>query len=164
VTILGIDPGLANCGWGLISAGSQSARLLEYGMISTQPSSRLEDRVSFIGKAVRELMKMHHVDQVAIEDIYFVKNKASALSIAKVIGAVYYAAGLEEVKVTTYTPLQIKTTITGIGRADKNQVQQMIKVLLGLQVIPSPDHAADALAAAVCHFTHELGNQRLGQS
>jgi crossover junction endodeoxyribonuclease RuvC len=93
-----------------------------------------------------------------------VKNKASALSIAKVIGAVYLAAGLQDIAVTTYTPLQIKTTITGIGRAEKPQVQQMIKVLLGLEAVPSPDHAADALAAAVCHFTHQLGKQRLGRT
>lgn len=162
--ILGIDPGLANFGWGLISAGEQSARLIEYGLITTDPAFSLEKRVSFIGNQCLELMKTHHVEAVAVEDIYFVKNKASALSIAKVIGAVYLAAGFLGIDVTTYTPLQIKTTITGIGRAEKQQIQQMIKVLLGLEAVPSPDHAADALAAAVCHFTHQLGKQRLGRT
>ncbi|MGM0431569.1 MAG: crossover junction endodeoxyribonuclease RuvC [Spirochaetota bacterium] len=159
--ILGIDPGLAQLGWGLITAGSQQARVMQYGTTVTKAGERLEDRVSQLAAQCSSLIETHHVDQIAIEDIYFVKNKVSALSVAKVIGAVYYCAGLAGIPVVTYSPLQIKTTITGIGRAEKAQVQEMIRILLGMVEIPAPDHAADALAAALCHFTHMIGNARL---
>lgn len=162
ITILGIDPGLANLGWGVISVKSQKMTLQDFGSIRSESCDSIETRVQFLGDACRELLEKYAVDAVSIEDIYFYKNKSSAVSIAKVIGAVYYIAGVYGASVSTYSPLQIKISITGMGRAEKFQVQEMIKILLGLKSIPTPDHAADALAAAVCHYTHMAGNQRLG--
>lgn len=160
--ILGIDPGLANTGWGVVEAVSQHYRPVSFGVIKTEPPADLADRVSCIAKQVGLLAEKFSVDVVAMEEIFFTKNISSAISVAKVIGAIMHELTSRGLKVHVYTPLQIKTAITGIGRADKNQVQQMVKVLLGLESIPKPDHAADALADCICHASFAETTNRLG--
>ncbi len=162
MTILGIDPGLANLGWGVITAKSEHLHMGGYGTIKTDVTHTLEERIQFLASSCRALFQRFPIDELCIEDIYYYKNKSSVISVAKVIGSIYYVAAVQGVPATTYSPLQIKTTITGFGRAEKIQVQEMVKVLLGLSEIPRPDHAADALAIAICHYTQIEGKQRLG--
>ncbi len=160
--VLGIDPGLANIGWGLIDSTNQQFRLIDYGHLTTKAHTPVEERIQHIGKDCSDILASHCVDALSIEDIFYFQNKSSAISVAKAIGAIYYVASLHDVPVFSYSPLQIKTSITGYGRSDKRQVQEMVKILLGLPKIPKPDHAADALATAICHCTQSLAKQRIG--
>ena len=159
--ILGIDPGLAKTGWGIVEAKSQKFKLLAYGVINTEKNLPLEKRIFTIVKIVESLIYKYHPSEVSIEDIFFLKNVSSAIPIAKVIGAIGVAAMNNELSVRTFTPLQIKIALTGVGRAEKHQVQEMVKLLLSLKEIPRPDHAADALAAGICYDNHSISNQRI---
>jgi crossover junction endodeoxyribonuclease RuvC len=159
--ILGIDPGLAKTGWGIVEAKSQKFKLLAYGVINTEKNLPLVERIFTIVKTVEGLIQKYNPSEVSIEDIYFLKNVSSAIPIAKVIGAIGAAAMNSELSVRTFTPLQIKIALTGVGRAEKHQVQEMVKLILSLKDIPRPDHAADALAAGICYYNHSISNQRI---
>lgn len=159
--ILGIDPGLAKTGWGIIEAKSQKFKVLAYGVISTEKKERLESRIYTIVKTVESLILKYEPSEVSIEDIYFYKNVSSAIPIAKVIGAIGVAAMNNNISIRTFTPLQIKIALTGVGRAEKHQVQEMVRLILSLKDIPRPDHAADALAAGICYYNHSISNQRI---
>jgi len=160
--ILGIDPGLANTGWGVVDFDGHRFRPVSYGTINTKPSEKLELRIAAIASRVAELVAQFEAEHLSIEDIFFAKNEVSAIGVAKVIGAVSYAAFQANVAVTMFTPLQIKMAITGTGKAEKHQVQEMCRLLLGLDKIPRPDHAADALAAAVCYGNTSATMGKLG--
>ena len=149
--VLGIDPGIANTGWGIVDFAGQRFQPVCYGVINTDPGDRLERRIAVIAESVSRIARKYDVKQISMEDIFFAKNEVSAIGVAKVIGAVSYAAYGLEIPVTMFTPLQIKIAITGYGKADKKQVQEMCRILLKLDKVPRPDHAADALAAAVCY-------------
>jgi crossover junction endodeoxyribonuclease RuvC len=149
--VLGIDPGIANTGWGIVDFAGQRFQPVCYGVINTDPDDRLEHRIAVIAESVSQIAQKYDVKQISMEDIFFAKNEASAIGVAKVIGAVTYSAYRLGVPVTMFTPLQIKIAITGYGKAEKKQVQEMCRILLKLDKIPRPDHAADALAAAVCY-------------
>ncbi len=159
--ILGIDPGLAKTGWGIIEAKLQKFKLLAYGVILTEKTEPLELRIFTIVKTIEDLILKYKPSDMSIEDIYFLKNVSSAIPIAKVIGALGVAAMNNYLSMRTFTPLQIKIALTGVGRAEKHQVQEMVRLLLSLQEIPRPDHAADALAAGICYYNHSLSNQRI---
>lgn len=148
--ILGIDPGLANTGWGVVDFDGHKFRPVSYGTIKTVPGDKLELRISQIAKQAAEIAQKFEIKHVSMEDIFFAKNEVSAIGVAKVIGAICYAMYQQGIEVSIFTPLQIKMAITGTGRADKKQVQEMCRLFLGLDKIPRPDHAADALSAAVC--------------
>jgi len=150
VRILGIDPGLANTGWGVIDAINQRYRPVSYGTITTKTSQKKEDRIFTIASKVGELAVTHNVEIVSIEDIFFSQNVTSAITVAKVIGAIIQQIQLLNLEIVVFTPLQIKMAVTGFGKADKKQVQEMVKLLLKLDKIPKPDHAADSLAVAIC--------------
>jgi crossover junction endodeoxyribonuclease RuvC len=152
--ILGIDPGLANTGWGVIETIQHKSRPVSFGVITTNKEVDQSLRIISIAEQIAKISKQYEIEYCSIEDIYFTKNISSAISVAKVIGAITHALGEREIPLTLYSPLQIKSTITGYGKADKKQVQDMIKFHLGLVKIPRPDHAADALAAAVCFATY----------
>ncbi len=160
--ILGIDPGLANTGWGVVDFVGQKFRPVCFGVVNTDPKAKLEDRISLIADSLGEIVQKYQANHVSIEDIYFAKNEVSAIGVAKVIGSVAYRMHQLCVPVTMFTPLQIKIAITGYGRAEKKQVQEMCRILLGLDKIPRPDHAADALAAAVCWGNTSTTQGRLG--
>ena len=148
--VLGIDPGIANTGWGIVEFTGQRFQPVCYGVINTSPDDILSRRIAVIAESVGRIIEKYDVKHLSMEDIFFARNEVSAIGVAKVIGAVSYAAYRLDVPVTMFTPLQIKIAITGYGKAEKKQVQEMCRILLKLDKIPRPDHAADALAAAVC--------------
>lgn len=160
--VLGIDPGIANTGWGVVDFVGQKFRPVCYGVVRTEPSERLDIRISSIAASVAEVAAKYGVQHVAMEDIFFAKNEVSGIGVAKVIGAITYAAHLQDIGVSMFTPLQIKMAITGYGNADKKQVQEMVRLLLKLDKVPRPDHAADALSAAVCFCNTSATTGRLG--
>ncbi len=160
--ILGIDPGIANTGWGVVDFDGQKFRPVSFGVINTSTKDRLENRISFIARDVGSIASKYEVEHVSVEDIFFAKNELSAIGVAKVIGAVCYSVYTQGISVSIFTPLQIKKAVTGTGRAEKNQVQEMTRILLGLDKIPRPDHAADALAAALCYGNTSSTLDKLG--
>lgn len=148
---LGIDPGIAIVGYGLIDVEGSSIKLLEYGCITTSSKSPLPKRLSFIMEEMRSIIKEFKPDEMAIEELFFNKNVKTAITVAQARG-VEVLAGVEAgLGVYEYTPLQIKQAIVGYGRAEKIQVQETVKTILNLNDIPRPDDAADAIAVALCH-------------
>lgn len=150
--ILGIDPGLANTGYGLIRYEKKKIELIDYGCVLTYKKDTFSLRIKKIYYKIKELMEKYNLHEVAIEEIFFNKNVRSALTVSKVHGMVAITVALAGLELYEYTPLQIKQATVGNGRAEKHQVQSMVKILLNLSEIPRPDHAADALAAAICHI------------
>ena len=150
--ILGIDPGLANAGYGLIQYEKKKIELIDYGCILTYKKDTFSLRIKKIYYKIKELIEKYNPHEVVIEEIFFSKNVRSALTVSKVHGMVAITVALMGLELYEYTPLQIKQAIVGNGRAEKYQVQSMVKILLNLSEIPQPDHAADALAAAICHI------------
>lgn len=148
--ILGVDPGIAQTGWGVVEASGQRYRSVSFGVITTAAHEGISTRIHAIANEIGELAVKHAVAIVSIEDVYFAKNVSSALVVAKVIGAIIQQVSCQNLPVRLYTPLQIKQAVTGSGAADKHQVQEMVRVLLQLTHVPKSDHAADSLAAAIC--------------
>lgn len=148
--ILGIDPGLANTGWGIVKVENQQTKALHYGLIKTSPRKNLSSRLFHLHQEINRLIKKFKPDRMAVEKVFFGVNAKTALIVGQARGVTLLAAAQNKIKVNEYTPLQIKIAITGYGRADKTQVQKMIKNLLKLKKIPRSDDAADALAAAYC--------------
>lgn len=161
MTVLGIDPGLANTGWGVVEYTGQHYRPVSFGVIKTSTEFELADRIHAIACEVGRLADRFPVEAVAIEDIFFAKNVSSSISVAKVIGSITHEMKARKLDVQYVTPLQVKMAITGIGRADKNQVQQMVAILLKMDKIPRPDHAADALADCITYAVLNSTKNRL---
>ncbi|WP_332446944.1 crossover junction endodeoxyribonuclease RuvC [Sphaerochaeta sp.] len=159
--ILGIDPGYAQTGWGVVESDGQHNRPVSFGVIKTATSQSDSQRIHFIAKAVGELAIEHHVAICGMEDIFFTKNISSAIPVAKVIGACIHQLSLQDIPVRLYSPPTIKTVVTGYGGAEKHQVQEMVRILLGFESIPRPDHAADALAAALCLAVYDFTQIRM---
>jgi crossover junction endodeoxyribonuclease RuvC len=150
MVVLGIDPGTASTGFGLVrSAGSRLQALAE-GVIETRPGVALERRLADIHGRVGDLLDEHRPDAVAVEELYFGANVRSALAVGQARGVILLAAGQRGIPLRSYTPQQVKSAVCGHGRADKAQVAQMVTRLLGLAATPKADHASDALAVAVC--------------
>lgn len=160
--VLGIDPGIANTGWGVVDFVGQKFRPVCYGVINTDPDDTLVHRIAVIAEGVAQIAQKYEVSHISMEDIFFAKNEVSGIGVAKVIGAITYSAYKAGIEVSMFTPLQIKMAITGFGKAEKKQVQEMCRILLKLDKIPRPDHAADALAAAVCFCNTSATTGRLG--
>ncbi|NQU77143.1 crossover junction endodeoxyribonuclease RuvC [Candidatus Falkowbacteria bacterium] len=148
--ILGVDPGLASTGWGIIKKEKSNISLVDYGCISTSPEEPFSSRLKQIHEKLKKIIKNYKPARIALEDLFFAKNAKSALKIGEVRGVIKLTAIQCQVPLIEFTPLQIKQAITGYGRADKNQISQMVKLNLNLKEIPKPDHAADALAIAIC--------------
>jgi crossover junction endodeoxyribonuclease RuvC len=147
--VLGIDPGSANTGFGVAAAVGSKLVRLDHGVITTRAGVALERRLAEIHAGVTELLSRHHVDAVAVEELYFGANARSAFAVGQARGVVLLAAGQAGVPVRSYTPQQVKQAVCGSGRAEKGQVGRMVARLLGLPAVPTPDHAADALAVAI---------------
>jgi crossover junction endodeoxyribonuclease RuvC len=150
--ILGIDPGVATTGYGLIQTGQNGAiRFIDYGCIITKaggnPSARLKD----IYRELMALIRQYKPHEVAIEEIFFYRNAKTAISVGQSRGVVLLAAANSKKRVFQYTPLQVKQMVAGHGLSDKKAIQKTVKKMLGLKEIPKPDDAADALAVAICH-------------
>jgi crossover junction endodeoxyribonuclease RuvC len=148
--VLGVDPGIANTGYGVVASVGSKLQALAFGVIGTAPGLAAESRLAEIHSDVGELIERFEVDAVAVEDLYFGANVVSAMAVGQARGVVLLAAGQRGVPVRAYTPQQVKSAVCGSGRADKTQVAGMAARLLGLGAPPRPDHAADALAVAVC--------------
>ncbi len=159
--ILGVDPGLADTGWGVVGFDGRHYWPVSYGVIKTSPKEDQQKRVYTIAEDLIVLARKHSVSAVAMEDIFFTKNITSAIPVAKVIGAALHAFAQEGIKVSLFSPLEIKMAVTGMGRAEKEQVQEMVRILLKLKDIPKPDHAADALADCICYCTHKSAKDRI---
>ena len=151
VVVIGIDPGAANTGYGVVLARGRTLAALDGGVIETSASEPLERRLARIHAGVSDLISDHEPEAMAIEDLFFGQNARTAFSVGQARGAALLAAGMAGVPCYSYTPQAVKQAVCGSGRAEKDQVQRMTGALLGLPEPPSPDHAADALAVAICH-------------
>ena len=151
-TFLGIDPGLAKTGYGIIQISSGALKHVTHGTISTESSVPTGDRLKEIHTKVRKLIKTYKPDIGGVESLYFAKNITSAIPVAQARGVVLLAFSQEKTEAKEFPPQEIKQAITGNGRAEKQQVQELVKFLLSLDDIPRSDHAADALAVAICCY------------
>ncbi len=151
VVVLGIDPGTAHTGYGVVLAGGRTLAALDGGVIETAAGRPLERRLALIHSQLCELIREHEPEAVAIEELYFGRNVRTAFAVGQARGVVMLAAGQAGLPCFSYTPQQIKQSVCGAGGAEKGQVQRMVGALLALPEPPEPDHAADALAVAVCH-------------
>jgi crossover junction endodeoxyribonuclease RuvC len=151
VKVLGIDPGTANCGYGIVHESGGRLQAIGHGSWSTPAGERLEQRLKTIFEGVAGLIDEHAPDAVAIEESFVGADARIALSVGQARGAVLVAAAMHGVACTEYAPARVKQAVCGHGRAEKAQVQRMVKAILHLQALPTPNHAADALAVAICH-------------
>ena len=148
--VLGIDPGTASTGYGLVGADGSRLRLVAHGVIATRAGVTLERRLAAIHARIEELLADHRPDAMAIEELYFGANVRTAFAVGQARGVVLLAAGQRGIPARSYTPQQVKGAVCGNGRAPKEQVGRMVARLLGLAAVPAPDHAADAVAVAIC--------------
>jgi len=151
LTILGIDPGLANTGWGLIECEGSQYRCRAYGCISTSPKDPLPARLRKIHDSIADLIHEESPDECAVENVYFSTNVKTAFATGQARGVAILATSSVGLKIGEYGPSEIKHAVTGHGGAEKSQIAYMVRTILHLDHEPSPDHAADALAAAICH-------------
>ena len=151
--VLGIDPGIAITGYGLIREEDDGQAIaIAYGAITTPSDLPLPDRLQLLYRALSELIRQYQPDQSAVEQLFFNKNTRTALAVGHARGVTLLALAQANVSIYEYTPLAVKQAVTGNGRADKRQIQQMVTLLLDLKAVPKPDDVADALAIALCHL------------
>lgn len=151
VIVLGIDPGTAHTGYGVVARRSGRLSALDGGVVQTRSGLAAERRLAIIHGAIVDLIDEHEPDAMALEDLYFGQNVRSAFAVGQARGVVMLAAGQRGVACSAYTPQQVKGAVCGNGRAPKDQVARMVQTLLALPRLPTPDHASDALAVALCH-------------
>ncbi|MFL5908363.1 MAG: crossover junction endodeoxyribonuclease RuvC [Solirubrobacterales bacterium] len=149
--VIGIDPGIANTGFGVVRTAGQRMVALDGGVIETPVDVPVEQRLGRLHESLGELIRWHEPKAMALEDLFFGKNIASALSVGEARGVALLAAAKHGLRCFDYTPQAVKKAVCGSGSADKGQVQRMVATLLGLPEPPAPDHAADAFAVAICH-------------
>ena len=149
--ILGIDPGLATLGYGVIETDGNQHRPVQYGVLTTPAGQPTPQRLRSIFLSVGDLMDIYKPKDVAFEELFFSRNVTTGMAVSAARGAALVAAAQKTENIFEYTPLQVKIAVTGFGKAEKRQVQMMVKMLLGMDAIPRPDDAADALAVAIAH-------------
>ena len=151
---IGVDPGLASTGWGIVESSGDSSRgklkYIAHGCIETNPAEDRGERLVFIHRSFLKILKTYKPDDAAIEKLYFGKNISSAMAVAEARGVLLMTLGLKDIPALELTPNAIKQAVAGVCRADKKQIQEMVRLILGLKDVPRPDHAADALGAAIC--------------
>lgn len=151
MVILGIDPGLATIGWGVVDYSGSHFKVLGYGALETPAGVALEERLLMINQGMKELISRYRPEQMAVEELFFNTNITTGIRVAEARGVILMTAHAMGVKLFEYTPLQVKQAVVGYGRAEKKQVINMVTMLLGLSAPPKPDDTADALAIAICH-------------
>ncbi|MFM2222567.1 MAG: hypothetical protein RLZZ78_824 [Armatimonadota bacterium] len=161
--VLGFDPGTATTGFGVVESVNDVLRPIDVGVILTPADMPIEERLLSIYTDVNTLLDKYNPDTVATERLFFDRNVTNALSVGRAIGVILLAVAQRGLPWMEYTPMQVKTSVTGYGGADKNQIQQMVVRLLGLAEVPKPDDAADALAIAICH-AHSLKLKSIGMN
>jgi crossover junction endodeoxyribonuclease RuvC len=149
--VLGIDPGTGILGFGIIEASNHNLALVDAGVIRTPVKEDDAVRLSTIYKELSEIINSARPEIVVVEKLFFAQNVTTAMTVAQARGIVLLCANQAKLQIFEYTPLQIKLTLTGYGRADKKHIQEMVKIILKLKEVPKPDDCADALAAAICH-------------
>src|SRR5690349_8707841 len=157
--VMGIDPGLANTGFGVVRAAGSKMTAIDGGTIEVPPGEPTEQRLRTIHTALSELIEWHSPESIALESLYFGKNVRSAMAVGQARGVVMLAAAAKGLACFDYTPQSVKLAVCGTGAAPKDQVKHMVGVLLSLPVAPPSEHAADALAVAVCHASHLQGSE-----
>ena len=148
--IIGVDPGLASTGWGVLEFSDGRMRYLAHGCIETRAEESRGERLHIIHKSFLKILKSYKPSEAAMESLYFGKNISSAMSVAEARGVLLLALTAQGIPTLELTPHAIKQAVVGVSRAEKSQVQEMVRLVLGLKEIPKPDHAADALGAAIC--------------
>jgi crossover junction endodeoxyribonuclease RuvC len=148
--VLGIDPGTARVGWGVVEEVNGNLKSEEFGTIETSAKRKLENRLEEIFHQVSDIIKKTSPDIVAIEEIFYCKNQKTVIAVSQARGVIILAAAMREIEISEHTPMQVKEAVVGYGRAEKNQVQEMVKAILKLETIPRLDDTADALAVAIC--------------
>lgn len=151
MVILGIDPGYAIVGWGVLEYQGNRFTIRGYGAITTPAGMDFPRRLQMIYEDMNTVLQKYRPDVLSIEKLYFTNNKTTGIDVAQARGVILLAATMHGLKVHEYTPMQVKQSVVGYGKAEKRQVMEMTKSMLGLQKIPRPDDAADALAIAICH-------------
>jgi len=151
VTVLGIDPGTAACGYGIVQESGGRLRAVDHGWWKTPAGTRPELRLKMIYDGVTELVEQYRLDAVVLEESFVGADARTALSVGQARGAVLIAAAAAGIECAEYAPARVKQTVCGYGRAEKAQVQRMVAAILGMKSLPTPNHAADALAVAICH-------------
>lgn len=156
MVIFGIDPGLATTGYGIIKIKNRNAKIkiIDYGCVKTSAKLLLAERLEIIYKELEKLIKKYKPDKIVIEKIFFAKNVKTAMQVGEARGVVTLLAIQNRIPIFEFTPLQIKQALTGYGQASKEQIQKMVKIILGLKEIPKPDDVADALAIAITCNQH----------
>ncbi len=155
--IIGIDPGIARTGWGIVEVRSGKLEVRSYGCIETPKEQLLGDRLESLYSQLKQIMDTNQLDAFAIEELFFNTNAKTALVVGQARGVALLVAAQKQLPIAAYTPLQVKIAVTGYGRAEKNQVGQMVKTILKLASIPKPDDTADALAIALTHaFSYKM--------
>ena len=149
--ILGIDPGLAIVGWGVVEYRSGKFRTLGYGAIRTPAGTRTEERLAGIYRDLNTVIDHFKPDEMAVEELFFTNNITTGIRVAEARGIVLLCGEQKGIRIAEYTPMQVKQAVVGYGRAEKKQVMTMVTSILGLKEVPKPDDTADALAIAVCH-------------
>lgn len=162
VIVLGIDPGIGITGYSVLRDLGQKVEVLDYGAIRTSPKLCFSKRLCELYQRVEDIIHEFHPKELAIEELFFNKNVKTALSVGQAVGVITVACVRNGLDVFTYTPLQVKQSVVGYGRAEKHQVQQMVKMLLSLSKVPTPDDVADALAVGLCHIHSRVLVNRLG--
>jgi crossover junction endodeoxyribonuclease RuvC len=147
---LGIDPGTALLGFGVIESGDDP-RMIDYGAIATRSDHLMPDRLNELFEAMTSLLDQHRPDIVAVEQLFFARNVTTAIAVGQARGVILLAAARSKVSVVEYSPSEVKHAVVGYGKADKSQMQEMVRLILNLDRVPYPDDAADALAVALCH-------------
>lgn len=162
--ILGIDPGIAIVGYGVVDKEGNRYKTVAYDAVTTRAHTPLEERLKIVYEGINDIIKLYKPDAMSIEELFFNNNAKTALTVGQARGVIILAAVQNNLPVYEYTPLQVKQALTGYGRAGKAQIQQMMKSMLALSAVPKPDDVADALAIAVCHGNSMMFNAaRLGQ-
>ncbi len=153
--ILGIDPGFGMVGYGFVSFEGNEEKVLDYGIIKTDPKVSLSKRLLEIYEGISKLIKIYQPSESAVEELYFFRNVTTAIFVGEARGVIILALEEAKMDIYEYTPMEVKMAVTGYGKASKRQVQEMVRVILKMDDIPRPDDAADALAIAICH-AHQI--------
>jgi crossover junction endodeoxyribonuclease RuvC len=159
--VLGIDPGSETTGWGVIEGDGPRYKILEYGAIRLRPGQRFSARLLNVYQGIEEVIARHNPNVCAIEDGFLATNVKVTLKLGQVRGVTMLAAERAGLEICEYSPRLVKQTVVGYGNAEKHQVQEMVRVLLSLSILPEPQDAADALAVSICHFHHAGLTQRI---
>lgn len=152
--VLGIDPGSETLGWGVIEGLGSKYALVDFGTVKSRTKQQFSKRLLNMYDGVAEIMALHSPDVLSVEDTFYAVNVGVALKLGQVRGLMLLLAEQRGIEIAEYAPRLVKQTVVGYGNAEKHQVQEMVRILLGMKTVPTPHDAADALAIAICHFHH----------